>query len=146
MKTSTRYAILLIAGIADLGLGTYIFIFLSKGGAMGAEFLWILILGLLTTITGFYLTYRTLPLCILLYRGEPAPILRDERTTQILNRAARNAFIFLLITILITVSLLIALPKLGTILTYNEPITATIILWIGAIIIFYTSIIYYNQK
>ncbi|MFX1475217.1 MAG: hypothetical protein ACFFCO_07060 [Promethearchaeota archaeon] len=145
MKRSARYAILLFAGAADLAIGIYTFFLVTVVGVHFMEVTWMLGLGLLTILTGLYLIYRTLPVCVALMRGESVPIHRDERTVHISNRAARNAFAFLLVALLVVVSLLTAATKYGLLLTWREPVAYVMVVWMAAVIIFYASQIYYRK-
>lgn len=146
MKTSTRYATLLFAGIADLAIGLYAFALVITQIITGLEALWVIALGLLTTLTGMFLVYRILPVFLRIQRGEPTPTLIDERTRQILHRAAFNAFIFLIIALIVMVSITMGLPKWGYILTWNELTTALLVVWITSVLIFSSSTVYYYWK
>jgi len=145
VKDSTRYNVLLFAGVADLAVGIYVLTLVIFTSLNVLEFTWMTAAGFLTLFTGSYLTYRVLPALISLRRGQAAPILRDERTIQVLHRAARNAFIFLVAVLPILVALPLGMSKLGVVLTFTELAATTMIVWIVAIVTFYASIVYYNR-
>jgi uncharacterized membrane protein len=145
VKDRTRYTVLLFAGVADLAVGVYVLTLVIFTSLSALEFAWMTAAGFLTLFTGFYLAYRVLPTLISLRRGETAPILRDERTIQVLHRAARNAFIFLVAVLPILVALPLGMSKLGVVLTFTELAATTMMAWIVAIVIFYASIVYYNR-
>lgn len=146
LKPTTRYAILLFAGVADLTIGIYAFGLVITQIVTGLEFLWVIVLGMLTTMTGAFLIYRTLPALLSIQRGESAPVPVDERTRQILHQAAFNAFIFLIIALIVMVSLTMGLPQWGYILTWNELTTALLVVWITSIFVFSSSMAYYYWK
>lgn len=146
VKQSTRYAILLFAGIADIVIGIFAFALVINQIIAGLESLWVIALGLLTTLTGAFFIYRMLPVFLRIRRDEPVPTLIDERTRQIIHRAAGNAFAFLIIALVVMVSVTIALPKWGYILVWSDFVTALLIIWIISILIVYTSIVYYYRK
>jgi len=145
VKNSTRYTILLFAGLADLAVGIYAITLVILTSQNALEYTSMSAVGFLTLFTGLYLTYRVLPTLISLRRGKAAPILRDERTVQVLHRAARNAFIFLVAVLPIVVALPPGLSKLGVVLTCTELAATTMIVWIVAVVTFYASIAYYNR-
>ncbi len=146
MKPTTRYGILLVAGTTNICIGVYAFTLVILQTITGLESLWIILLGLLTSLTGVFLIARMLPTLLRIRRGEPTPVLIDERTRQILYRAGFNAFAYLIIALIITISVMMALPKLGFILTWNELVTATLITWITGILIFYIFTVHYSLK
>ncbi len=146
MKPTTRYGILLVAGIANICIGVYAFILVILRIITGLESLWVILLGLLTSLTGVFLIARMLPTLLRIGRGEPTPLLIDERIRQILYRAGFNTFSYLIIALIITISVMMALPKLGFILTWNEFVTATLITWIIGILVFYIFTAYYSLK
>ncbi|MFX1566008.1 MAG: hypothetical protein ACFFCH_08470 [Promethearchaeota archaeon] len=146
MKPVTRYAILLFAGIADLAIGIYAFALVTTQIITGLESLWIITLGLITTLTSVFLIYRILPVFLRIQRDEPVQTFFDERTRQIIHQAASNAFGFLIIALIVMTSATMALPKWGYILTWNNFVTALLIIWITSILIFYTSTAYYYWK
>ncbi len=146
MKPSTRYTILFIAGIANICIGAYAFALIIIPIITGLEFLWVIILGLLASLAGKFLIARMLPALLQIRQGEPTPILIDERTRPILHQAGYTAFAFLTVTLIIALSVFIALPKLGYITIGNEPISAILIIWITGILIFTLSMAYHSQK
>lgn len=146
MKHSTRFGILFLAGVADIIVGIYIFAIGIITSINVMQFFCLIAAGFLTLLTGFYLIYRTLPAVLSIRRGESASILVDERTGQIFNQAARNAFVFLLFALLAATALLSALPKIGHMPTWNESVAVIMVAWVVGIIIFYGSGIYYHRK
>ncbi|MFX1563598.1 MAG: hypothetical protein ACFFDP_09870 [Promethearchaeota archaeon] len=146
MKHSTRYGTLFFAGVADIIVGIYIFALVIITSINVMQFFCLIAAGFLTLLTGFYLIYRTLPAVLSIRRGESASILVDERTVQIFNQAARNAFVFLLFALLSATALLSALPKIGHMPTWNESVVVIMVAWVVGIIIFYGSGIYYHRK
>lgn len=78
-------------------------------------------------------------------RGKAVPILWDERTTRILQRAGWNAFVFLVVALPTVVGLLSGMSKLGIVLGWNEVAATMITVWVVAIVIFDASFLHYNH-
>jgi len=145
VKSRTRYATLLFAGFADLFVGIYALTLVIFGNFDILEFTWMTATAFLTLFTGSYLTYRTLQGLMSPRPRHAALIQPDERTKQILHRAARNAFVFLVVALPVVVTTVPEISRLGLVLTLSDAAATTMMAWIVAIIIFYASIVSYYR-
>jgi uncharacterized membrane protein len=144
VKASSRHAILLFAGLADLVVGIYA-LALVLLGIIPMQESWVLPAASLAIFTGSYLTGRSLAALRYARRGKAVPILWDERTTRILQRAGWNAFVFLVVALPAVVGLLSGMSKLGIVLDWNELAATMITVWVVAIVIFDASFFRYNR-
>ncbi len=146
MNPKTRYTILLAAGIANICISMYAFALVITQSVLGLESLWVILLGFFANLAGIFLIARMLPPLLLIRQGEPTPILFDERTNQILHRAGITAFTFFIVTLIMAISVFMALPQFGYSVTENVFITVILIIWITGILIFTLSMTYHSRK
>jgi hypothetical protein len=140
MKPSYRYSILLLAGIANIGLGLYAYAhFVSRivhgiteieVGFVGA--------GFVAMLVGIFLVYRMLPPLLRIRRGEPM--------RHILHRAGFVAFSFLVVALLILVSVTLALLNWDLRLTWMQLVPMILGVWIASLAIFAGAVVYLYTK
>jgi hypothetical protein len=148
MKPSYRYSILLLAGIANIGLGLYAYAhFVSRivhgiteieVGFVGA--------GFVAMLVGIFLVYRMLPPLLRIRRGEPVQTWVDERMRHILHRAGFVAFSFLVVALLILVSVTLALLNWDLRLTWMQLVPMILGVWIASLAIFAGAVVYLYTK
>lgn len=148
MKPSYRYSILLLAGIANLGVGLYAhahFVSRIEHGItiIDAGFVGV---GFVAMIVGIFLVYRMLPPLLRIRRGEPVPNWVDERMRHILHRAGFVAFSFLLVALLVLVSVTLALLNWDIRLTWMQLVPMILGVWIVSLTIFAGTIVYLYMK
>ncbi|MFX1576430.1 MAG: hypothetical protein ACFFCF_04580 [Promethearchaeota archaeon] len=149
LKPSYRYGILLVAGIANVGVGMYAFVMFARRFLVGkivetdGAFVG---LGCVATLVGVFLVYRMLPALLRIRRGEPAEIWVDERMQRILYRAGFFAFSFLLVALLMLVSMTLALLAWDIRLTWMQLVPLILGVWIASLFIFAVTIVYLYTK